>query len=94
MRWIQPDGLILDFIKSRITILEIKIKHTWAAYFTLRRLYEPVIRRVFGTAWKYAVCEVVRWYDGSLPWPEPQVITDDPASLLANDFGVHILRAT
>ena len=89
----QPDGLIVDLRRSFITIIEIKLKHTLNAYFWLRELYEPLIRHIFGNSWKYAVCEVVKWFDASLRWPEPLRMTGDPSALIVNEFGLHICKA-
>jgi hypothetical protein len=89
-RWCQPDGLLLDFEHSRITIIEMKLHHTQNAWWALRRLYEPAVRAIFGSRWSYAVCEVVRWHDPSVLWPEPLIMTPDPTRLPLNSFGVHL----
>jgi hypothetical protein len=88
----QPDGLLVNFKRRLITVIEIKLKHTIAAWFWLRELYEPLIRHIFGHSWKYAVCEVVKWYDASVQWPEPLRMTADPSMLIANEFGLHICK--
>jgi hypothetical protein len=91
-KYAQPDGLLLDLRRSFITIVEIKLKHTIAAWFWLRELYEPLIRKIFGSRWKFAVCEVVKWFDSGISWPEPLRMTADPSALMANEFGVHIWK--
>jgi len=88
----QPDGLLVDLRRRFITVVEIKLKHTIAAYFWLRELYEPLIRHIFGNDFRYAVCEVVKWYDSSVQWPEPLRMTKDPSALIANEFGLHIWK--
>lgn len=91
-RWCQPDGLLFDFYNHRIIIIEIKLKHTTDAWWQLRYLYQPVIRKVFGDSWRLDVCEVVRWYDGLQSFPEKVQMCN---SILATDtgaFGVHICR--
>jgi hypothetical protein len=91
LRWAQPDGLFIDFRIGRITILEFKLKHTTDAWWQLRRLYEPLIRYIFGeTQWHFAVCEVVRWYDPAIRVPEQVTFIDDPRRLFANAYGIHI----
>lgn len=87
--WCQPDGLLIDLDRSLITIIEIKLRHTPNAWWALRRLYEPLIRFLFGTSWRYAVCEVCRWYSPG-PWPEPIRMCPQPSNLGVNEFGVHI----
>jgi hypothetical protein len=91
LHWAQPDGLLIDLKRGLITVLEIKIRHTTDAWWQLRKLYEPLIRKLFGSAWRYAVCEVVRWYDPVVRWPEQLVFSADPGGLPANSFGLHIL---
>jgi len=91
-KYAQPDGLLVDMRRRLITVIEIKLKHTILAYFWLRELYEPLIRYIFGQRWKYAVCEVVKWYDSSVKWPEPLRMTADPSMLIANEFGLHIWK--
>jgi hypothetical protein len=91
LRWAQPDGLFIDFRIGRITILEFKLKHTTDAWWQLRRLYEPLLRFIFGESlWHYACCEVVRWYDPSIRVPEQVTFIDDPRRLFANAYGIHI----
>lgn len=94
MHWAQPDGLLVDFERGLITILEIKLRHTQSAWFSLRQLYEPLIRYLFGPRWRYAVCEIVRWFEPRIPWPEPMQLTPSIAMLGANEFGVHIWNGT
>ena len=92
VRWAQPDGLLFDLRAGRITILEFKIRHTTDAWWQLRRLYEPLIRRLFADgAWHFACCEVCKYYDPAVRLPEAQTRCDNPARLYANAFGVHIL---
>jgi hypothetical protein len=90
VRWAQPDGLIVDFKRAQITVIEIKLRHMQKSWWWLRHIYEPLIRYLFGPRWRYAVCEVVRWFDPGLPWPEPIRFAASPAILAANEFGVHI----
>lgn len=90
-RWAQPDGLLLDLDRSLVTIIEVKLRHNQGAWWGLRRLYEPLIRKMFGPRWSFAVCEVCRWYDPAVPWPEPFTLVRNPAALKPGEFGVHIL---
>lgn len=91
LRWAQPDGLFVDLLLGRITILEFKLKHTTDAWWQLRRLYEPLIRFLFGERlWHFACCEIVRWYDPAIRVPEQVTFIDDPRRLFANAYGIHI----
>lgn len=72
------------------TILEIKLVHTIMAFWQLRRLYEPVIRRMF-PKYHVRVCEVTKSFDPFTPWPERIVLCPElPAlkQLDADAFGV------
>lgn len=69
VRYCQPDGLLLDVERGLITIVEAKFNHTAAAYWGLFNLYLPVVRAIFGADWRYACCEVVRWYDPEVYGP-------------------------
>jgi len=90
-RWAQPDGLLIDYANNLIVIIEIKLSHTQNAWWGLRRLYEPLIRFIFGDQWNYAVCEVTRWYDPAVAWPEKYTFIRDPSMLRRNEFGVMML---
>ncbi len=91
LRWCQPDGLLVDFAHSLITIVEIKLRHTSDAWWQIRRLYEPVLRRLFdGFGLDFAALEFVRWYDPHTSFPEAHRLVRDPQRLSAGEFGVHI----
>lgn len=62
-RHCQPDGILFDFYRGLIVIVEIKYNHCALAWWQLYTLYLPVVRKVFGPTWNYACCEVVKWYD-------------------------------
>lgn len=91
----QPDGLYFDFERGIITCFEIKIRHTDRAWWQLRHLYQPIVRHVFGTRqWRYAVVEVVCWFDPHTSFPEA-VAALPKLSAAAFDpgrFHVHIWR--
>ena len=69
IRFCQPDGLILDFVRGALTLVEIKLKHTQAAWWQTRHLYEPVLRHIFRD-WSIAIVEVAKWIDPHTPFPE------------------------
>lgn len=91
-RWCQTDGLLFDPDAGRITLLEFKYQHTSDAWWQLRKLYAPIIRRAFGDAWEYAVCEVVKWYDPAVAFPEPVKLAKCPTIVRPGEFGVHIWK--
>lgn len=92
-RYAQPDGLLVDLDRSLVVIVEIKLRHMQSAWWGLRRLYEPLIRKIFGNKWSFAVCEIVDWYDPAVFWPEPYSMCRDPSMLRRNEFGVMILSS-
>jgi len=94
--WCQPDGLLFDFSRGTITIVEFKLKHTSDAWWQTRRLYEPVVSKIFGvTTWRYTICEIVKWFDSEAAFPETFNMARDPTDLTIGSFNVHIWgRAT
>jgi len=69
VRYCQPDGLLFDPRLERVVVVEIKLRHTHKAWWQLRHKYGPILARVY--PWmEIAYCEVVQWYDVSIPFPE------------------------
>lgn len=89
VRWCQPDGLILHLREGIVTVVEVKYQHTPDAWFQLRELYEPVLR-VAMPGWRFALLEVVKWYDPSTFFPERVVLCADPLQAPLGAVGVHI----
>lgn len=90
-RWCQPDGLLVNFFTGRVTIIEVKYQHTSDAWWQLRMLYEPVVRKLFSEElWDFSLCEVVKWYDPSTKFPERVELVPDIG--MAKSFGVHIFK--
>lgn len=92
-RWAEPDGLLLDWRRGLVVIIEAKIKHSTRAWWGLRGLYEPVVAALFGSGWQVACCEVCNYYDMTVRWPEPHRMVREPNDLKAGEIGVHIWRA-
>ncbi len=90
--WCQPDGWLIDMQRGILTIIEIKVSHNTDSWWQIRHLYEPVTRFLFGKDWKYAACEVTRFCDPSVKFPEDITLTPDPKMLWAGAFGVHVWR--
>ncbi|MFQ5741977.1 MAG: hypothetical protein ACE5HV_00130 [Acidobacteriota bacterium] len=66
------------------------MRHTSDAWWQIRKLYEPVLRSVFGPDWDYPVLEVVMWFDPDTPFPEILCFARHPHEVPAQAFGVHI----
>lgn len=91
VRWCQPDGLVFDPVARTILIIESKLKHTTDAWWQLRHLYPQVLAALFPpSVWEIRVCEVVRWYDPAITFPERVALVPQPLAVGANEFGVHI----
>lgn len=69
-----PDGL--DVFDDKVIIVEIKSQHMPEAWWQLRRLYEPVVRKLFLNT-PVAVLEICRVYDPSMPFPEKVTLVDN-----------------
>lgn len=76
--WAQPDGLLIDVRAGTIVIVEMKHSHTVTAWWQLRRKYQPLIRHLFGEDWSIHVCEITRWLDPALVFPEEIVLRGSP----------------
>lgn len=93
VRWCQPDGLIVRPEAGRITILEMKYTHTSDAWWQLKFLYLPTLRWLFPEKlWSFSVCEVVKWYDPAIAFPERVKMAVDPEVVMPGEFGVHIWK--
>src|SRR5687768_9796590 len=78
-RWCQPDGIIVDPHRGIVTCCEIKYSHTSDAWFQTRKLYIPVLEHIFAsTLWSIQVCEIVKWYDPAVFFPEPVELAFEP----------------
>jgi hypothetical protein len=91
-RWCQPDGFLLDLRKGQITLIEVKYKHTIDSWWQLRKLYEPVLKKIFPPShFQYACIEIVSWYESNIKFPETFYFASDPLEAEVNKFGVHVL---
>lgn len=91
--WCQPDGILFDLPRGRITCCEIKLSHTPDAHRQLRGVYEPVLRRMFPEgAWQLHLVEICRWFDPDVSFPERPAMIEDPFEYSGSAIGVHILR--
>lgn len=91
-RWCQPDGILLDPVHGRLTIVEVKYQHTSDAWWQVKHLYAPVLRAMFPEhLWELDYCEVVKWYDPATPFPEKTVLAQE-ISMRHPAFKVHIWR--
>lgn len=88
----QPDGLLFDFKRGMLTIVEMKYSHTPEAYFQLVDKYLPLMRHFLGDEWKFATCEVVWWYDKAIAFPCEIRLRKEIDLTLPGEFGVHICR--
>jgi len=91
-RWCQPDGLLFIPEAGRIVIVECKYQHTTDAWWQTRHLYGPVLAHMFpANLWKFEVCEVVKWYDPAVQFPERVVLAGE-VHMVHENFKVHIFK--
>lgn len=92
--WAQPDGLLFDFRRGRITIIEIKLRHTTESYWQLRYLYLPLVEKIFPPQahWKIFTLEMCRWYDSKVIYPGHHRLCPEPSHLQLHEVGVLIWR--
>lgn len=91
-RYCQPDGLLIDFYRGKITIVEIKYNHCELAWWQLHKLYLPVVSKIFGPNWEYPCCEVVKWFDPNTLVPESIQLQRDIEFTQPGQWGVNILN--
>lgn len=92
-RWCQPDGILFRFLDRQITIVEIKLQHTSDAWWQVKHLYYPVLSKAFPEGlWSFNFCEIVKWYDPAVAFPERHHLAGDPLAIGVGKFGVHILK--
>jgi len=72
--------------------VEVKYQHTPNAWVQLVRLYLPVLESAFGPLFRYATCEVVKWYDPAVVFPQRVTMTPDLLNVRPGEFGVHIWK--
>lgn len=92
-RWCQPDGLLFQPLYSTITIIEVKLQHTSDAWWQMKQLYYPVLAKAFTPdIWRYNFCEIVKWHDPAVAFPENYRLVPDPLALGVNQVGCHIMK--
>lgn len=91
LRYCQPDGILFDFHKGRITICEIKLRHTPQAWYQLYEIYKPLIQHMFPMhLWSVRCLEICRWFDMSTAMPGPYQLRTNVEDCGADIMGVHI----
>lgn len=91
IRWCQPDGLWIDPVRGRVSIIEVKYSHCEDAYHQLRSLYEPVVRVLFqGAPWEFRTIEIVRWYDSDAYFPGEHKLRPRLELAREGEIAVHI----
>ena len=68
IRFCQVDGILHE--EAATTIFEVKLRFSSDAWWQLRHLYEPVVRRAYMPK-RIHLCIVCRSFDPSAPFPEP-----------------------
>ena len=91
-RWCQPDGLLVDIARRRITVIEMKYNHTGEAWWKLVHLYLPVLQSFYGPGVEYRLLEVVRWYDPLTLFPDASLCADPVHAPRLPAIGVHICK--
>lgn len=92
LRWCQPDGLLFDCPRGSITIVEVKYQHTPDAWWQVRHLYGVVLASMFpADCWSFSACEVVKWYDPAISFPE-RVVLARTVDMATPFFKVHIWK--
>lgn len=91
LRFCQPDTLLVEPELSRVTIIEIKLRHCREAFTQLSGIYDPVVRRLF-PRWDIRWVELCKWYDPGIPFPVQPVLLSDISLAPRFGVGVHIWK--
>lgn len=67
-RFCQPDGLLIR--DHEVVLVEVKIAHTQRAWWQLRKLYAPVVKKLFPHR-DVIVLEICKTCDTRMSFPEP-----------------------
>lgn len=91
LRYCQPDGLLFDFHKGRITCCEVKYRHTPQAHYQLYEIYKPVLEFMFPRhLWSVRCLEICKWYDCATVMPAPHELRKNVEDCSAHSMGVYI----
>lgn len=85
----QPDVLLVNSEEKKLTIYEIKLQHCTFAWWQVRKLYEPILRKIYPN-FTISAMEIVKWLDPHIPFPETFYYASSPFDLFDNRFGIHI----
>jgi len=89
VRWCQPDGLLVYPKLRRVVVVEIKYSHTARAWWQVRKLYIPVLEKLF-PGYDFRAVELVKWFDPDVTFPEATAFCPDPALVGSDHFGIHL----
>lgn len=90
-RWCQPDGLLIEIRRGRVSVLEAKYSHTALAYYQLFDLYIPVMLALFPPRlWTFSGIEICARYDPAVPLPARVVLRKNLLDAIPNEMNVHI----
>jgi len=94
INYAQPDGLIVDVERGKITICEMKYSHCAEAYYQLLDKYLPIVRRFFNNSeiWEFATVEIVYWYDCAVAFPTTPARRSRLQDVRVNELAVHVWR--
>lgn len=102
INYAQPDGLLVNIEKGKITICEMKYTHCAEAYFQLVDKYLPIVRKFFNNSeketdgdpqlWRFATVEVVYWFDCAVAFPTKPRLRERLEDVQTNELAVHICR--
>jgi len=76
-RWCQLDGILHTTFGT--VIFEVKYTFTSDAWWQIRHLYEPIVKKIYGRPIAAAI--VCKNFDPAVPFPEPHILLPSVSGL-------------
>lgn len=91
-RYCQPDILLDSGILEPLVVVEVKLRWTALAWWQLRKLYVPVLQRVYPNVPAFVSLAICRSYDPAIQIPEKVNLCDDIFDAKPSAFNVLVVR--
>lgn len=91
--WAIPDGLLFDFDRKAVLLLEVKLSHSGDAWYQLNKFYLPIVKEAL-KCFRVVPVEICKSYDPWIVLPNPVVLLPRLEEAFEAREGFHQLLAT